>query len=723
MNDGTANGGREDCVKRLRCKIRRAALASLGLGVAGLLAAGPAAAVDYGEYHTVAEVERQLGDWAKDSGQRLKLTSIGKSSAGKDLWMATLADPGPVPPDERPAVFVGANIAGFHNAGTEAALDLIASLLAAEGEAAMLLSTRTFYVAPVLDPDAHDGLFAAVHERRSGTSGRLDRDRDGLSAEDGADDLDGDGRITKLRIPDPAGAWLPHPQEPRLMVKEDAAKGWVGAFRIESEGHDDDGDGKWNEDGAGGAAPDRNFPHAFPHPDPAAGPWPSSTPEAKALLDFLLAHRNVALAVVYGPANNLLAEPEGLGRGGDAGSLKFKLPAQAAGFLGFDPEQEYTIDEVWEVAKDHPFVKRQGITKDQLAQFLGAGPATKVAEEDQALLTELAKGYKERLKAAGLDTERPGGQYGEGGFTPWAYYQLGALALELDVWGVPKAEKKGDAGKDEPLTLARLEGMSKDDFLKLTPEQVADFLKRIKAPPQFTAEALIERVKTDQVTPERMAQMAKQMGAKDEAAPDKDDPATERQREVLAWVEANAPEAIAAWKPVALADGRDAEAGGLDPFIDIAPPMATLKPALAAHTATVLELAGKLAEVQILAVEAESLGGGVVRVRAVAGNRGTFPTHTKLAVKARAHLPVRLELEAGEGAVLLTGARAVISESLDGKIGTLEGEWLVKAGPKAKLAVSLVTDNAGRDRETVDLAAARARSTGAKPAGEKETPR
>lgn len=498
------------------------------------------------------------------------------------------------------------------------------------------------------------------------------------------------------------------------MVKADAAKGWVGAYRLESEGRDDDRDGKWNEDGATGPAPDRNFSHAFPHPDPGAGPWPGSTPEAKALYDFMTAHHNVALAVVYGPANNFLAPPEGMGRGSDVGSQRFKVPAQAAGFLGLDPEKEYSIDEVWEVSKDHPFVKRQGITKDQVAQFLGAGPATKLADEDQALLAELAKAYKERLKAAGLDSERPGEQYGEGGFTPWLYYQYGTLALELDVWGVPKA-KKAETGKDEPLTLERLGGMGKDDFLKLSAEQVADFLKRIKAPPQFTAEALIERVKTDQVTPERMAQMAKQMGAKDEAAPEKDDQATERAREVLAWVDANMPDASSPWKAVTLPDGRTAEAGGLDPFAALAPPMATLDPALKAHTVTVLDLAGKLAAAEILSVEAESLGSGVYRVRAVAGNRGTFATHTRMAVKARAHLPVRLELETADGAELLNGSRQVASENLDGKIGTFTAEWLVKAGPKSRLAVALFTDNAGSDREPIDLSRARVRQAASQP--------
>lgn len=682
----------------------RAAALAAGLFVCAALRA---AAQDYGSYHTVAETEAELTALAKGSGGKLALASIGKSAGGRDLWVATVAAPGPVPADERPAVFVGANIRGYHNAGTEAALDLISTLLKGEGDSAKLLTDHTFYIAPILNPDAHDTLFGALRVRRQGNAGKLDRDRDGFEGEDGPDDLDGDGRITRLRFPDPAGEWLPHPQDPRVMVRANAEKGWIGSHRLESEGKDDDGDGSFNEDAATGTAPDRNFPHAFPYPAPDAGPWPGSTPEAKALFDFLLKRRNLALAVVYGPANNFLSPPESLGKAIDAGSTKFKLPGDAAEFLGFDPAGEYSLDEVWEAAKELPFIKRQGITKEQVAQFLGAGPANKLAEGDQSLLAELAKGYKERLKAAGLDSERPAEQYGEGGFTPWLYYQLGTMAVELDVWGVPKAKKA--EGKDEPLTLARLGGMSKDDFLKLSVDNVADFLKRIKAPPQFSAEMVIERVKSDQATPEQLAKMATQMGAKDDGggAGGDDDKATARQREVLAWAQENAPGAFAPWKEVTLPDGTKAEVGGLDPFTEFAPPPAVLAPAVTAHTQTVLELAGKIARLEIASLTATPLGSGVYRVEALAINRGSFATHTEMAVKARAHLPVRLELGTGKGVELLTGNRAAVSESLAGKTGTIKAEWLIRAQSGASVVVTVTSEQAGSDQRTLALDAAK----------------
>ncbi len=616
---------------------------------------------------------------------------------------------------------MGANVAGFHNAGTEAALHLIETLLAGEGEAARLLREHTFYVAPALNPDAHDGMFGKVRRRLAGNGEKVDRDRDGLLGEDGPDDLDGDGRITWLRIPDPAGEWLVHPDEPRLLVKADPAKGQAGAYRRVIEGRDDDRDGVWNEDGEDGVAVDRNFPHAYPYPEADAGPWPSSAPEARALLDFLLARKNVAVAVVYGPANNLLAAPQSLGGGGDLGSLTFKVPKTAAEFIGLDPEQEYTLDEVWEVVKDLPFARQNNLTKEQVAQFLGAGPATKVEAEDQGVFDRLAEAYKERLKGAGLSADRPAAQYGRGGLTPWLYYQAGALALELDVWGIPKAAAAaatpaGGEKAEEPLTVERLATMTSEQFLALGEEKIAAFLKENKVPAEFDAKRVTAALQGGQLDPPKMAQMIRQMGgggggdAAAGGAGGKGGAAGgEREREVLAWLDANAPGSVAPWTAVRLPagellDGARAEAGGLDPFAELAPPAALLAPALAAHTATVLDLAGRIAHLEVLALTAADLGGGVWRVRAVAANRGGLPTHTKMAERTQAHLPVRLALSLAAGE-LVTGQPVQVAERL-APGGTLAAEWLVRAPRGTRLTVDALSDHAGSAVRSLTLGTA-----------------
>lgn len=671
--------------------------ACLALGSAGVLAAA-----DSGEYRDFSEVEAQLEGWAKQHPQVLTLETIGRSVDGRPIPLARLAGPGPLPADQRPAVFVGANIAGFHNAGTEAALHLIERLLAGDGD----LAATTYYVAPVLNPDAHDGLFAPLRQKRAGAGGRLDRDGDGLLAEDGPNDLDGDGRVSRMRIADPAGKWLPHPQEPRLMVQADAARGWIGAYRIESEGGDDDGDGKYNEDGPFGVAPDKNFAHGWPFPDAEAGLWPSFSPESQAIMDFLLRRRNVALAVIYGPANNFLATPKSFGGAGDLGTMKFKIPEDAAKFVGLDPEVEYTLDEVWDVVKEMPFAKQNGLTKDQVAQFLGAGPATQLADGDLEAIGSLAKDYKKRLKEAGLGDDRPAEQYSRGGLTPWLYYQYGVLVVELDVWGIPKAKKESAEKEPEKgeakLTLESLATMSSADFLALGKEKIAAFLTEVGAPAQISADMVIQRVEAGQVDPAQMAKMVAQMSAGKGAGSDsaEDSPEIQRQREILAWAEQHAAEAVVPWRSAQLADGSAVEVGGLDPFLALAPPLAILKPAIAVHTATVLDLALKLARVEILALEVEPLGGDVYRVEAIAGNRGELATHSEQAVRALAHLPVRLALAESPGIRLLTGRRAIAEERLAGRTGTMRASWLIRAEKGTTLTVRLTSDNAGSDQKT-----------------------
>ena len=56
-------------------------------------------------------------------------------------------------------------------------------------------------------------------------------------------------------------------------------------------------------------------------------------------------------------------------------------------------------------------VVRNNISKEQLIQFLGAGAATKMDDDDLGYLTKLGESYKERLEEAGLDTKRAGEQY------------------------------------------------------------------------------------------------------------------------------------------------------------------------------------------------------------------------------------------------------------------------------------------------------------------------
>jgi hypothetical protein len=358
------------------------------------------------DYRSFEAIEKQLQSLAQKHPERFKLQAVGKSAGGRSLYFLQIAGAGKVAPDKRPALFVGANIAGFHHTGTEAAMHLIDTLANSnEKKVEDLLSKRTIYVAPILNPDAHAGLFATPRQLRAGNDGKLDRDLDGLIAEDGADDLDGNGIITQMRIKDPSGDMIIDPKDPRRMIKADVSKGERGTHRVFIEGKDDDKDGLYNEDGLGGIHPDRNFPAGFPVADTNAGAWPGVTPEAKATMDAVLSRKNIAMAVVFGPANQLLSAPTGFDR-----------------------------------------ITPPGATP--------AAEANKLEADDLKVLANLGEAYKKSLDQAGLDSKRSAKQTGKGSLANWLYFHYGVQTIELDVWGAPLAKATAPEANTAPAAAA-----------------------------------------------------------------------------------------------------------------------------------------------------------------------------------------------------------------------------------------------------------------------------
>src|SRR5258708_3131809 len=109
-------------------------------------------------------------------------------------------------------------------------------------------------------------------------------------------------------------------------------------------------------------------------------------------------------------------------------------------------------------------------------------------------------------------------------------------------------------------------------FVALGKEKIEAFLTENKVPPQFNAAMAFGAMKGGHTTPKAMIERMKQMGGGGTSAAaaggGKAGEAGVREREVLAWVDANAPGAFTPWTPVTLPDGTKAEAGGLDPFVE-----------------------------------------------------------------------------------------------------------------------------------------------------------
>jgi hypothetical protein len=124
----------------------------------------------------------------------------------------------------------------------------------------------------------------------------VDDDNDGVTDEDGDDDLNGNGVIEQIRKYVPGqGNLRKSALDPRVL--EPVPAGQVGDYVIlGSEGIDNDSDGRVNEDPVGGYDPNRNWASNWQPNYVQFGSmdYPFQLPEAKAVNDFLMTHPNIA---------------------------------------------------------------------------------------------------------------------------------------------------------------------------------------------------------------------------------------------------------------------------------------------------------------------------------------------------------------------------------------------------------------------------------------------
>jgi hypothetical protein len=233
----------------------------------------------------------------------ITLSTIGKSSGGKDIYALSFSQGEPI---KNKAVLLVAGANAKHPAGTEMAVQLAERLAALSGDSlATLLKDRTLYILPALNPDGLDQYSAKLVYERSGNATARDDDRDGQLDEDPFEDLNGDGLISLLRVEDPTGTYTISKEDKRLLAKADPSKGETGKYLLLTEGIDNDKDGHFNEDGPGGVNIDKNFTFDYPVFENEAGEHQASEPETQAFLDFLYKNINIHSVIHLGLANNL----------------------------------------------------------------------------------------------------------------------------------------------------------------------------------------------------------------------------------------------------------------------------------------------------------------------------------------------------------------------------------------------------------------------------------
>jgi hypothetical protein len=654
--------------------------------------------VSFDTYHDPNAVNSLLKSWNTKYPQLTKIINIGKSEGNTDLLVLRIAAKNQVDPDSRTAMFVSANLEGTHLVGTEAALMLAQKLLTkfdTDEKITQLLKNRTVYVAPLLNPDAAQSYFSQVRFERQTNSKPTDDDADGLVDEDSPDDLNNDGQITQMRVKDPEGTWLPHPNKIRLMKTADPNKGETGVYKIYTEGLDNDGDGEYNEDHTGGIALNRNFPHDFEYGIRPAGLWPVSAKETIALLEFLTKQTNIALVLNFSSENTILNLQQ-TGRAQAAGD-KFKVPARFANFLGLDPEQEFTMQELINILKSMNIGGGIEIDESIVAMILGLGPAMNIDQQDMPVIQAIQKEYKDALKEAKLeDLEKRAQGVGKGSFVAYCYFQYGVPVFSTDLWKVP--EPKKEPAKDA-LTVDKLKSMSSEDFLALEDDVVAAFLKEQGAPDNFKPEMIKKMVESGKVDPAKMAEMIEKMPKQ---------PKTEEGEHpegyILDWSDSVLEgTGFVDWTPYKHPTLGDVEIGGFVPFLQTTPPSSLMKETISFHTDFYIGLMGRLPEMKIIETKVKALGNSLYEVTVFLTNEGWFPTSTAQGRRARTAWPIRVDLKTEGGQMIFAGQKLVTIPFINGSGDTKKAEWTIQGKKRSKITITAKSPRLGTVTATVVL--------------------
>jgi len=251
------------------------------------------------------------------------LEFIGPSSEGRPMPLLTIQNPATGDSANKAAMWIDGNVHGNEVQGSEACVYLAWYMLERYGElddVRELVDERVFYILPMVNPDGRQYWFEAANTASSSRSGKAptDNDRDGLFDEDGYDDLDGDGHITRMRkkVEPGTGTHRLHEDDPRIMQRvapENRVKFGADYVSLGSEGIDNDGDGRSGEDGPGGYDMNRNWGAGWQpsHIQYGAGTFPFSYPECDAIGRFIRERPHIAAVQSFHNAGGMILRGPG----------------------------------------------------------------------------------------------------------------------------------------------------------------------------------------------------------------------------------------------------------------------------------------------------------------------------------------------------------------------------------------------------------------------------
>ena len=386
--------------------------------------------ISWKRYYSYDEWTGIMHDIQKQYSQLADIESIGKSRMGRDQFLITITGKSTGAHDTKPAMWVDGAVHGNEVNGIMCSLYLMWYLLTQYDYNPFvhdLVNSTTFYILPGLNVDANASFveFPNTPNNPREPYRPEDNDGDGLYDEDQTEDVDGDGQLSRMYMEDPEGPLkLSEDGRQFIPVADDLEQ--VLRFRsIGSEGFDNDGDGRINEDDIGGPDPNRNYP--FDWNLSAGWPYTMSEPETRNAYEFQRTHDNIFASFHYHNTGRLIMfSAPGAVESGAQGQTAARSP------YGMGRGQQMS-----------PEARLAQMQAENKYAFLVDRTVAPEYRHDLEVQTEIVTMGNRILKNY---SPRPGSWSGSGQAQVNSYGMLGAYAYLIELWGSPAfaADINGD---------------------------------------------------------------------------------------------------------------------------------------------------------------------------------------------------------------------------------------------------------------------------------------
>lgn len=577
-----------------------------------------------------------------ESNESVSINTIGTSRNGHAIYSITVSIDGPLPREDRPAILIVAGIDGDHLLGSEVAVDIVQELLSRDNlSTTELLQSNTFYIIPQVNPDAADFYFDAIQHGQRRNIRPFDNDRDGLVDEDGGDDLNDDGYITMMRVPDlEKASRVADPDHPRLDKEPESLEGESAQFILYTEGIDNDGDGKFNEDSIGGVDLNKNFMHGYKYHQDGAGPWQLSEPETKALINFVLSHQEIAAIVVYGQHDTLSKPMKESGKD-DAGAPK-------------------TID-----------------------------------KDDEQVYEKISKTFVELSDLKTVDQPN-----WDGSFVAWAYAQYGVPAFSTPLWGRPELDSKDEDPSEQKEESSKDNNLTASDVGDISQETLDELLQAAEASGYPVTDAMIA-----ELTPEMVEQYSKMTGVqvKRVSKESKGNTNVKGDAAWLTYSDKDRNgEGFIEWTPFDHPQLGQVEIGGWVPYFKTLPPTDKIESITSKQVDFLVELSSRLPKVHLEEPIIKELGNGLWEVKVSVVNDGWLPSGTAMSKKNKRARPFIVQIDV-PNETIVTGQKVNRIWSLDGGGTRTWYRWIIKGKPMSNVSIKLFSEKFGTEITTLPL--------------------